>query len=680
MAAEFKNTRLWEFCQKATTAVDELQKLLDVPRAVEPKEITNRLSILRGRLKRPEVRILILGPLKSGKSTLMNVLTVNPRVSQINQLPAYPCVVEVRDIDRGEDETSGETSTFYKHGTSEEPIALAEGVKKLDTLLHDYICDGKSALIMYDRVVQKVNLSLTQEDLNLVLVDSPGLIFGKKGYSEETQNLLTESDVVIFVIRPEQLFFQIIEEYLNNFVQHAANRRVFILVNATTRAKTLKNDVFVDCDQIEMKKELLEYFYKHIAGTELNAELRIESNISVHFADLYVAGAASFDGDGSAKAQYTPLSDTRVSVERIQNYLRHEDLAAKKERNLGTLFNDITKLAKEFLQAEEKKATEAQQVLEVQIQEQKNTVTAYMAHKGKCESEIAKINQELRAAELRLAKLADGTEPETISKDWFSSDTSEGFAVPDEGSLREQCEKVYVRWSEGKLGTRDLHNLDRVIWAEGVVDGRESLEDQYRAVVNHIYQQGLTKAREAVSDGCLRAALLCQEMSAPLHVSPKPPSGATQLSPLQFPPERRFWTLHWIGYGPTDLWGKDGHRVLDRKIDNEILNKQRDHFIGQIVHAPWAIKDCFSPRHLFAISREVFIHRLLPLLKAKLSEYCSDLQIRAAESAKRLAETTTLFTQARDEKENAERQLRDWQIHIADLQRRHAQLGDIALN
>jgi hypothetical protein len=116
-----------------------------------------------------------------------------------------------------------------------------------------------------------------------------------------------------------------------------------------------------------MKKELLEYFYKHIAGTELNAELRIESNISVHFADLYVAGAATFAGDGSAKAEYTPTSDTRVSVERIQNYLRHEDLAAKKERNLRILFSEITKLGKTFLATEEKSATEALQLLQVKM-------------------------------------------------------------------------------------------------------------------------------------------------------------------------------------------------------------------------------------------------------------------------------------------------------------------------
>ena len=239
MSVEIKNTRLQEFCRQAAAHVDELQEALNVRTLPLPEDILNQLSMLRGRLKRPDVRILILGPLKSGKSTLMTVLTKNPRVSQINQLPAYPCVVEVQDIDREGGATPQETSTFYKNGTSEETISLAEGMKKLDDLLRDYIRD-ENATMKYDRVVQRVDLALSHGDLNLVLIDSPGLMFGKQGYSEETQHLLTDSDVAIFVVRPEQLFFQSIKDHIKIFVKDAVvTAGCLSWLNASTQARNL---------------------------------------------------------------------------------------------------------------------------------------------------------------------------------------------------------------------------------------------------------------------------------------------------------------------------------------------------------------------------------------------------------------------------------------------------------
>ena len=58
--------------------------------------------------------VLIFGPLKSGKSTLMNAIAAT-YVSEVSSLPAYPCLVFVHNGERREyvvADYSGTTQTF----------------------------------------------------------------------------------------------------------------------------------------------------------------------------------------------------------------------------------------------------------------------------------------------------------------------------------------------------------------------------------------------------------------------------------------------------------------------------------------------------------------------------------------------------------------------------------------
>ena len=159
---------------------------------------------------------------------------------------------------------------------------------------------------------------------------------------------------------------------------------------------------FENADQVEMKNEWLEYFYKHIADKDLNAELLTETNISIHFADLYVAADALFGGDADAKARYvSDLADTRVSVEKMQNYIRHEDLAAKKERNIRSLFGTIIELGNEFLKGEAKSAIDAMQSLNAEIHENQKKVDDNTRQKEVFETELANFNEELRKTDAR---------------------------------------------------------------------------------------------------------------------------------------------------------------------------------------------------------------------------------------------------------------------------------------
>ncbi len=109
-------TRLSQFCYELTRIVDPWSAPLDnVLRCLGDgsesrpvfetvpslREAQHKLSLLTEKLRNEQAFVIIFGPLKSGKSTLMNAMT-GEYVSEVTALPAYPCLVYVSDQDRPE--------------------------------------------------------------------------------------------------------------------------------------------------------------------------------------------------------------------------------------------------------------------------------------------------------------------------------------------------------------------------------------------------------------------------------------------------------------------------------------------------------------------------------------------------------------------------------------------------
>ena len=62
-------------------------------------DLRARLRSLTDKLDSQHAYLLIFGPLKSGKSTLMNAIS-GAYVSEVTSLPGYPCLVFVQDSNR----------------------------------------------------------------------------------------------------------------------------------------------------------------------------------------------------------------------------------------------------------------------------------------------------------------------------------------------------------------------------------------------------------------------------------------------------------------------------------------------------------------------------------------------------------------------------------------------------
>ena len=63
------------------------------------REVRDQFGVLCSKVESLHAFVLIFGPLKSGKSTLMNALA-GAYVSEVSSLPAYPCMVFVSHAER----------------------------------------------------------------------------------------------------------------------------------------------------------------------------------------------------------------------------------------------------------------------------------------------------------------------------------------------------------------------------------------------------------------------------------------------------------------------------------------------------------------------------------------------------------------------------------------------------
>ncbi len=62
------------------------------------RDIRHRYGSLQEKIKNQQAYLLIFGPLKSGKSTLMNAIS-GTYVSEVSSLPSYPALVYVKNGD-----------------------------------------------------------------------------------------------------------------------------------------------------------------------------------------------------------------------------------------------------------------------------------------------------------------------------------------------------------------------------------------------------------------------------------------------------------------------------------------------------------------------------------------------------------------------------------------------------
>ncbi len=322
-------TLLSKFCEEFDRSVDPLMEPLRRANEIlaengeraysrdalpELQEIAHQLVTLKEKVAEQQAYVLIFGPLKSGKSTLMNAMSA-AYVSEVTSLPAYPCMVYVSDADEREFVTTRHDGT---QDVFHDPAALRLQVSRAHTDLAEHLRRVEAGgedfdpALHFPEAIRRIDVRLPAGELarsGSVLVDTPGLYSRMKfGYDRMTREFRNSAACAIFVVKTENLFLEQVFEEFNDLLDLFS--RIFLVVNVDSTKKDLRPDgTLVPSLESEDPLRVIEAFENLAMNAPLKAaadegRLRIYPVDLLHAASRRLGGetvtgepAASDDGD-----------------------------------------------------------------------------------------------------------------------------------------------------------------------------------------------------------------------------------------------------------------------------------------------------------------------------------------------------------------------------------------------
>ncbi|MFQ5748838.1 MAG: dynamin family protein, partial [Planctomycetota bacterium] len=179
-----------------------------------------RFQRLQKRVADQQAYVLIFGPLKSGKSTLMNALA-GSYVSEVTALPAYPCMVYVGH-------SRERNFTLTRYNGERQAFSDLDGLRVVLNWAHAELAgkirETEKREVAFDpaahfpEAVKRVDVRVPARNLQnsgAVLVDTPGLYTRMKfGYDQMTREFRDTAACAIFVVKTDNLFLeQVFEEF-----------------------------------------------------------------------------------------------------------------------------------------------------------------------------------------------------------------------------------------------------------------------------------------------------------------------------------------------------------------------------------------------------------------------------------------------------------------------------------
>ncbi|HEV7405965.1 MAG TPA: dynamin family protein [Chthoniobacteraceae bacterium] len=207
-------------------------------------DLRARVRSLTDKLASQQAYLLIFGPLKSGKSTLMNALS-GAYVSEVTSLPGYPCLVYVQhaakkriSVTRYNGRESVSTNGDVLRGVlADGHLALAQQIRAAEQrqVPFDPTADFPEAIRRIDVKLPVPSL----EKSSTVLVDTPGLYSRMNfGYDTLTREFRNSAACAVFVVKTDNLFLEQVFEEFNQLL--ALFSRIFLVINVDSSKRDLQ--------------------------------------------------------------------------------------------------------------------------------------------------------------------------------------------------------------------------------------------------------------------------------------------------------------------------------------------------------------------------------------------------------------------------------------------------------
>ncbi len=307
--------------------------LLQKPLAVL-NELRARVRSLVEKLVSQQAYLLIFGPLKSGKSTLMNAIS-GTYVSEVTSLPGYPCLVYVRN---------GETSRFAATRYNGRETVFADGV-----VLNDMVADSHVALAQqiratelrgeqfdprthFTEAIRRIDVQFpvrTLAESSTVLVDTPGLYSRMNfGYDVLTKEFRDSAACAVFVVKADNLFLEQVFAEFNQLL--GLFSRIFLVINVDSSKRDLRADGSLVPSQESQHPEKIIDAFKTLSMAGPLRQAYEEQRVRIHAVDL-LSAASVILRKNKENEQSAPASDVKQEkafhgfMEDLTNYLNSSD-------------------------------------------------------------------------------------------------------------------------------------------------------------------------------------------------------------------------------------------------------------------------------------------------------------------------------------------------------------------
>lgn len=215
------------------------------------RDAHHKLNLLTEKISRQQAYVLIFGPLKSGKSTLMNAVTA-AYVSEVTSLPAYPCLVYVSHAEKPEfsiTHYNGSTETLSSAGELRDRIddahrRLSQRIREVETETVGGEAQKFEPSVHFPEAIRKVDVKVPAGELaesGAVLVDTPGLYTRMKfGYGQMTRDFRDTAACAVFVVKTDNLFLEQVFAEFHELLELFG--RIFLVVNLDGTKRDLRPD------------------------------------------------------------------------------------------------------------------------------------------------------------------------------------------------------------------------------------------------------------------------------------------------------------------------------------------------------------------------------------------------------------------------------------------------------
>lgn len=293
------------------------------------RESRHRAETLSEKIAQQHAYLLLFGPLKSGKSTLMNAIS-GSYISEVSSLPAYPALVYAKH---------GETRNFQATTYAGDKLdfdssrAMADAVSKGHEELAERILEvergGESfePHVHYPDAIRRMDVQTPAEALaesGSVLVDTPGLYTRMRfGYDVMTKDFRDNASCAVFVVKSDNLFFEKVFEEFNDLLGHFS--RIFLVVNIDSSKRDLNADGSLEPSLESRNPQAIIEAFQSLAMSAPLREAYERGSLNVYPIDLLKAASWRLRQAAGSENGEGPGEGFDRFVEDLTSYLNSSD-------------------------------------------------------------------------------------------------------------------------------------------------------------------------------------------------------------------------------------------------------------------------------------------------------------------------------------------------------------------